>query len=206
MIRHAAHYGPAAQGLCLAQRILQQPEPGLDDQQAVARSLRRSPRGGWRVVARNVQGEPSVIARVHLAVTMRVDTTLYWVVDPQLRASVADLERQAGVAHAEAWLRAAPSRGRQLEQAHRRYAWTRWRLLAPSLQSANPTFARAMAPGRTGVGGIERWRCDPGRPVAVKCLHAHLAQHLAEAALASGAAITPPNPVARGTLARLDRR
>ncbi|MEM6748999.1 MAG: DUF501 domain-containing protein [Planctomycetota bacterium] len=182
------------------------PLPSEEQVEAVGVALGRAPRGSWKLLACDADGAPAVLAQHPWPGAGAPATTLYWLVAPGLRAAAADLERRGGLADVAAWLAASRGRLRQLEMCHRRYAWTRWlwqrRGVMRRSVGATPGVIR---PGRTGVGGIERWRLDASRPPAVKCLHAHLAQHLAEAALLGPARSLglPANPVARWALDQL---
>jgi hypothetical protein len=82
--------------------------------------------------------------------------TRFWLVDPVLRQSVSRLEADGGVRRAAAAL--PPS---SIADAHARHAAERDRLLPPGHEGPAPSG---------GVGGTRH---------GVKCLHAHLAWHLA---------------------------
>jgi uncharacterized protein len=96
--------------------------------------------------------------------------THYWLSCPLMHRRVAALEAAGGVREAEAWCAEDPARARALEQAHERYSRERDRHLPPG---ATPRPA-------AGVGGTVR---------GIKCLHAHLADHLAGNANPVGARV-----------------
>src|SRR3954451_2648671 len=118
--------------------------------------LGRPPRAGFEVVVRNAQGDPVVIRNEPLLDDGTPMPTRYWLVDPALSLRVARLESAGGVRAAEAAV--DPD---EIRAAHERYA--RERDAALGMQHAGPRPSG-------GVGGTAR---------GVKCLHAHLAYHLA---------------------------
>lgn len=82
--------------------------------------------------------------------------TRFWLVDPELRDAVSRLEAAGGVRRAEAAVDP-----HALAQAHARHAAERDRALPVGHSGPRPSG---------GVGGTRQ---------GVKCLHAHLAWHLA---------------------------
>ena len=101
-------------------------------------------------------GDPVVIRNAPLLDDGTPMPTRYWLVDPDLSLRVARLESAGGVRAAEAAV--APD---DLGAADERYARERDAALAPDHVGPRPSG---------GVGGTGR---------GVKCLHAHLAYHLA---------------------------
>lgn len=100
--------------------------------------------------------------------------TLYWLVCPRMRRAVSRLEEAGGVASLERRLRDEPNLRAEYIEAHGRY---RARLAA----SLSPAERRALAARghldrllALGIGGL-------GNLDAVKCLHLHVAHHLADA-------------------------
>jgi hypothetical protein len=130
--------------------------PGERDVAALTRLLGRVPRAGFEVVVRNDDGDPVVIRNAPLLDDGTPMPTRYWLVDPELSLRVARLESAGGVRAAEAAV--APD---DLGAAHARYARERDAALAADHVGPRPSG---------GVGGTGR---------GVKCLHAHLAYHLA---------------------------
>jgi uncharacterized protein len=126
------------------------------DFEVLTRLLGREPRAGFEVVVRNPQGDPVVIRNAPLLDDGTPMPTRYWLVDPDLSLRVARLESGGGVRAAEAAVIPA-----ELGSAHERYARERDAALAPDHVGPRPSG---------GVGGTGR---------GVKCLHAHLAYHLA---------------------------
>ena len=127
-----------------------------DDRAAVATLIGREPRGDFEVVVRGRDGGPAVIRNAPLLADGTPMPTLYWLVDPALCRLVSSLEAAGGVRAAEAEV--PPP---ELAAAHARYAAER--------DAALPSDHRGPRPSG-GVGGTAR---------GVKCLHAHLAWHLA---------------------------
>lgn len=126
------------------------------------------------VVVRGPGGEPLVIRNHPLLADGTPMPTRYWLVDPGLRREVDRLESAGGVRAAATAVDPV-----ELESAHARYAAERDADLPPGWDGPRPTG---------GVGGTRR---------GVKCLHAHLAWHLAGG----------DDPVGRWTSAALgDRR
>ena len=127
-----------------------------DDRAAVATLIGREPRGDFEVVVRNDDGGPAVIRNAPLLADGTPMPTLYWLVDAALCRRVSSLEASGGVRAAEAEV--APE---EVAAAHARYAAERDAALPPDHHGPRPSG---------GVGGTAR---------GVKCLHAHLAWHLA---------------------------
>lgn len=125
-----------------------------DDLAAVTRQLGRAPAGAFRVVVRRPDGSPVVIENAPwLADGTPMPTTL-WLVDVALVRQVSTLESHGGVRRIE---RAVDPVA--LQATHDAYAARRDALLDGRVGPA-PSG---------GVGGTRR---------GVKCLHAHLANHL----------------------------
>lgn len=118
--------------------------------------LGRPPRGGFAVVVRGPDGEPVVIRNAPLLADGTPMPTRYWLVDAGLRRAVDRLESGGGVRAAEAAVDPV-----ELTSAHARYAAERDADLPAGWGGPRPSG---------GVGGTRR---------GVKCLHAHLAWHLA---------------------------
>jgi hypothetical protein len=123
---------------------------------AVARLLGRSPAGAFTVVVRRRDGTPAVIENAPLLDDGRPMPTLFWLVDPELRDAVSRLEAAGGVRRAGAAVDADA-----LAQAHARHGSERDRRIPAGHVGPRPSG---------GVGGTR---------TGVKCLHAHLAWHLA---------------------------
>jgi hypothetical protein len=130
-------------------------DASLDDQHRVESLLGRPPAGRFAVVVRGRDGRPVVIENEPHLRDGTPMPTLYWLVDPDLHAAVSRLESEGGVHRFEGLVDA-----RDLERAHDEYAQRR--------KAATVRTELAQASG--GVGGTR---------VGVKCLHAHLANHLA---------------------------
>ena len=127
-------------------------EGGGEELEQVAQLLGRPPAGGLRVVLRSPEGRPAVIENAPFLRDGAPMPTLYWLVDPRLRAAVSALESGGGVRDAEAAVDAEA-----LARAHARYAAARDALIPADHEGPRPSG---------GVGGTR---------AGVKCLHAHLA-------------------------------
>ncbi|HEV2360499.1 MAG TPA: DUF501 domain-containing protein, partial [Acidimicrobiales bacterium] len=108
------------------------------------------------MVVRSPDGQPVVIRNAPLLDDGTPMPTLYWLLDETLREAVGRLESTGGVDEAEAAVAETELRG-----AHDRYAAERAALMPAGHVGPAPYG---------GVGGTRR---------GVKCLHAHLAYHLA---------------------------
>ena len=128
----------------------------IDDNEAVAALFGPPPLGAFTVAVRRPDGTPAVIENAPLLSDGRPMPTRYWLVDARLREAVSRLEAAGGVRRASAAVS-----GEAVAEAHARHAAERDRALPPGHSGPAPTG---------GVGGTRR---------GVKCLHAHLAWHLA---------------------------
>ncbi len=126
------------------------------DQAAVTTLLGREPQGAFEVVVRDEQGRPAVIRNAPLLEDGTPMPTRYWLVAAELRRAVSALEAGGGVRAAAAAVDPA-----ELARAHARYAAERDAAIPPGYEGPRPSG---------GVGGTRQ---------GVKCLHAHLAWHLA---------------------------
>jgi hypothetical protein len=122
----------------------------------VARLLGRSPAGAFSVVVRRRDGTPAVIENAPLLDDGRPMPTMFWLVDADLRDAVSRIEAAGGVRRAEAAVDPEA-----LAQAHARHGAARDRRIPAGHRGPRPSG---------GVGGTR---------LGVKCLHAHLAWHLA---------------------------
>jgi hypothetical protein len=126
-----------------------------DDLDAVTRQLGHPPRGRFQVVVRRPDGAPVVIENdPRLDDGTPMPTTL-WLVDDSMVRQVSTLEAGGGVRRLEAAVDPAALAVAHADYARRRDALDRGR------------------PGPAPSGGVG------GTREGVKCLHAHLANHLA---------------------------
>lgn len=185
--------GPAPQGDRVPGRGPgQQPSgTGETDVDAVARLLGRRPDGAFTVVVRTPAGAPAVIENEPWLDDGTPMPTRFWLVDPDLRAAVSRLESAGGVRRA-----AAEVDAQAVAAAHRRYAAER-QAIADRIVGRRASGAAAgsgeAVPGQAGSGQAVPGQAGSGegatRPwpsggvggtrQGVKCLHAHLAWHLA---------------------------
>lgn len=149
----------------------------MADRTAVAELLGREPLAAFDVVVRRSDGTPMVIRNAPLLSDGRPMPTRYWLLDRQLSRSIGRLEAAGGVDRAEREV--APD---ALTAAHERYAAERDAALPIDHAGPRPSG---------GVGGTR---------TGVKCLHAHVAHHLAATALGH-----PGDPVGEWVLVRLDQ-
>lgn len=130
--------------------------PSAADVDAVRVRLGREPTADFDVVVRDADGAPVVVRNAPFTREGRPMATRYWLVAPDLVRGVARLEAAGGVRAAAAAVDPA-----ELERAHAAYAADRDAAIPPGHTGPRPSG---------GVGGTR---------VAVKCLHAHYAFHLA---------------------------
>jgi len=126
------------------------------EREVVAELLGRQPQGAFKIVVRDIAGQPVVILNSPLLEDRTPMPTRYWLVGRSERQWVSRLESAGGVRAAEAAVDPA-----ELEAAHRCYEAIRDASIPPGYSGPRP---------RGGVGGTRR---------GVKCLHAHLAWYLA---------------------------
>jgi uncharacterized protein len=127
-----------------------------EDHHRLTELLGREPRGPYEVVVRRRSGDPVVIRNGPVLDDGTPMPTSFWLVDAALTKAVSRLESNGGVV-AAATVVGEPS----ISAAHFRYARERDARLADGHAGPRPCG---------GVGGTR---------VGVKCLHAHLAWHLA---------------------------
>jgi hypothetical protein len=130
--------------------------PDMTDTARVAELLGRTPRGGFEVVVRDANGDPSVIRNHPLLDDGTPMPTRYWLVGRELNRRVGTIESDGGVRAAEAAVDPV-----DLAAAHHRYAAERDAALPAGWTGPRPSG---------GVGGTRQ---------GVKCLHAHYAWFLA---------------------------
>ena len=122
----------------------------------MAAALGREPRGNWKVVARGVNGHPTVILNEPFMPDGTPMPTRHWLVDAGMNRRIGTLEASGGVDDAEAQLGLDRIAGIHAEAALERDAQ-----IAADHEGPRPSG---------GVGGTR---------VGVKCLHAHYARYLA---------------------------
>lgn len=127
-----------------------------EDDRLVAELLGRPPLGPYRVVVRRRDGTPAVIENEPFLLDGTPMPTRYWLIDPAVHEAVSRLESRGGVRLAEDEL--SPD---ALAALHRRHEEQRRVRIEVDYDGPTPSG---------GVGGTRH---------GVKCLHAHLAHHLA---------------------------
>ncbi len=137
-------------------RRVEQVEPLEEDVAAVANLLGRHPAGGFRIAVVDGEGRPVVIENAPFLDDGTPMPTRFWLVGRELSVAIARLEGDGGVRRAERVIDPA-----HVMDVHRRYAEARDALIPADHQGPVPSG---------GVGGTRR---------GVKCLHTHVANHLA---------------------------
>ncbi len=133
----------------------------MDDGAIVAWQLGRHPRGRWRCVARCSHGFPTCITTEPVLETGEPFPTLYYLTCPHLVARIGALESQGGCERWRESIAADDSLASRLRDADVSYRAAR----AAEGGGADPT-------PKVGIAGQRD-------PLAVKCLHAHVAAFLA---------------------------
>lgn len=128
----------------------------MDDRARVAELLGREPAGAFEVVVRDETGDPVVVRNEPFLDDGTPMPTRFYLVGASLVREVSRLEATGGVKSAEAAI--DPD---EVAALHRRYEAERDAAIDPDHDGPRPSG---------GVGGTR---------VGVKCLHAHVAHHLA---------------------------
>ena len=128
----------------------------MDDRARVTELLGREPAGAFEVVVRDETGDPVVLRNAPFLDDGTPMPTRFYLVGTSLVRDVSRLEATGGVKAAEAAI--DPD---DLAALHRRYEAERDAAIDPDHEGPRPSG---------GVGGTR---------VGVKCLHAHVAHHLA---------------------------
>jgi len=145
------------------------------DQSYVTACLDRRPKGVLGVAARRPTGEPTVIINLPLVLkgeAWQPFPTLYWLIDPDLSATIADIERKGAVRAVEAALAEDDSLRAEHREDNVSYAKARWAVLNDQEKLAAEQQGMQNMLEHSGVGGVANHD-------AVKCLHAQYAFHLA---------------------------
>ncbi len=128
----------------------------MDDRARVEELLGRAPRGSFEVVVRDDTGDPVVVRNAPFLDDGTPMPTRYYLVGADLVKQVSRVEAAGGVRRAEVEIPADV-----IAAIHRRYETERDAAIDPAHAGPRPSG---------GVGGTR---------TGVKCLHAHVAHHLA---------------------------
>lgn len=148
----------------------------------ITEQLARRPLAVLGVAACCPAGHPSVAVTYPLRPNTRLPAgvepfpTLYWLTCPALRRTLSHLERDGAIVRLESELGQDGTLRDQLRDDHRRYAAERWSLLSDDDRAKADAAGYGPVLRQSGIGGqqeLERSR------LAIKCLHMHVAQHLA---------------------------
>lgn len=156
------------------------------DEAYLAAVLGHRPRGWWRVVTRDERGRPRVLATYPLwceggdggrggdgKETWRPFPNLFWLTDADLIVRISELERVGTIALLEAAMAEDVDFRAKVDRDHARYAAMRWAMLDEQARELARSLGFDEALQKRGVGGL-----TPGG-LKIKCLHAHVAHHLA---------------------------
>ena len=128
----------------------------MDDRERVTQLLGRTPQSAFDVVVRDALGDPVVLRNAPFLDDGTPMPTRFYLVGQEIVRDVSRLEAAGGVRDAEAMIDAE-----EIAATHRRYAAERDADIDDDHRGPRPSG---------GVGGTR---------VGVKCLHAHVAYHLA---------------------------
>jgi hypothetical protein len=152
-----------------------------DDLAALADQLGRRPRGAVAIPVRCPAGHPCVMTTYPLrcqpareidgAPTWTPFPTLYWLTCPTLSSAIAHLERDGVIDQLERELAADVDLRKQLAHDHARYIEARLAVLTPQDRATVESDGAMRTEFARGIAGMTNF-------AAVKCLHAHVAQHL----------------------------
>lgn len=146
-----------------------------DDLAIVATQLGRPPTKVAGIAARCPAGHPSVVLNhpLHRRSGRLVPfPTLFWLTCPQLSRAVSRLEMAGRIVELERRLAEDDDLAQALHRDHRSYVEERWQLLSAEDQQEVRESGLLETFEERGIGGMANWR-------SVKCLHLHLAHHLA---------------------------
>ncbi|MDA8195620.1 MAG: DUF501 domain-containing protein [Actinomycetota bacterium] len=130
--------------------------PTAEDIDRLSILLDRPPIGEFVVVRRRVDGDIALISTFPIIGDDKPMPTLFWLVDPTLVRTISTLESRGIIT----WVRQnVPLE--EMEESHRRYRTLRDSLIPPTYEGPRP------------YGGVA------GTRIGFKCLHAHMAWHLA---------------------------
>ena len=126
------------------------------DHEEIEHLLGRKPQGNFEVVVRNSSGGASVIRNDPFLDDGTPMPTLFWLVDPEERRLVSQLESRGVIKEVEALIGLD-----RISETHSQYSLERDRYIPDQYKGPKPTG---------GVGGTRK---------GIKCLHAHYAFYLA---------------------------
>lgn len=165
----------------MSQRRCAKPKPAMmrlteADRDYVTRCLAREPSGVVGVAARDQHYRPTVI--INLPIVRATERwlpfpTLYWLVDPELRSRISDIERRGVIGELEAALKADEMLMKAHLQDNTMYAKSRWAVLNQEEEQAASEAGFVSVLRDSGIGGV-------ADHTTLKCLHAQYAFHLAK--------------------------
>ncbi|MEX0775417.1 MAG: DUF501 domain-containing protein [Phycisphaeraceae bacterium] len=143
---------------------------------ALTQQLGRRPRDVVAVAVGCPAGHPCVVLNYplrHRGGQAAIFPTLYWLTCPNLSRQIDSIEQGGAIRQIEQELRLRPDLLRRLHGEHRASIARRWRLLSAADRQTvrhDPAWRRQLL--SRGIGGLRDW-------TTVKCLHLHVAHHLA---------------------------
>ncbi|RKX55163.1 MAG: DUF501 domain-containing protein [Thermotoga sp.] len=142
----------------------------VDERKIVEWQMGRTLRGNFRVFKRCSHGYPTVIISDPI-LDGKPFPTIFWLTCPYLRKRIGNLESLGYVDKLEELIQRDEKFRNRLMKAHEKIVELRLKLLKKKYPEylENDEFLRALKKGIGGVGNLE----------TVKCLHLHVAIHLA---------------------------
>lgn len=149
--------------------------PDAAELEVVAAQLGRAPTGVVRIAARCPAGHPSVVTNYPLQEKRGRPVpfpTLHWLTCPELVRAVSRLEMVGLIDEFDTRLENDDEFAAAVATDHASYVEERWNLLDAAARTSAETAGLLPVLRERGIGGIANRR-------SVKCLHLHLAHHLA---------------------------
>lgn len=141
-------------------------EPTEVDLKVIGLQLGRSARGAIKIANRCDFGYPSVIVTYPELEEGELFPTIFWLTCPGLVQEVSRLESSGLVRQLQKKVEQDPELNLKLERAHKAYSDLRYKLAEQAGTKTNDTLSNV------GIAGIKLKK-------GLKCLHAHLANYLA---------------------------
>ena len=142
----------------------------------ITEQLGRRPRAAVHIAARCPAGHPAVLVNhpIHTeGGRIAPFPTLYWLSCPELGRAVSRLEMGGLIQQLDQRLAEDDDLAADLRADHERYIAQRWQRLSDDERVAVREAGLHDMLHQRGIGGLSHWR-------SVKCLHLHLAHHLAD--------------------------
>ncbi len=149
--------------------------PTREDLDTIAEQLGRRPRDVIGIAARCPAGHPGVV--VNYPVQRKKGRlvpfpTLFWLTCRELSRAISRLEMRGVIQELDERLHRDTPLAAGLRRNHELYIEQRWQILDEEDRRAVEAAGLATPLRSRGIGGMDNWQ-------SVKCLHQHVAHHLA---------------------------